>query len=142
MAEGQEFLDFFKEDLKRDVENYRKFMKNFDRTQDTFKFPKKGFDVLTKNNDEEIEVELQFIKSSDMYSIRKLDAENKSYERDTKMLVAGIKSWNLVDETGNLLPITKPTMDELPNPLIQILLLLIKAKNLEPTPDEIESLLG
>jgi hypothetical protein len=33
-------------------------------------------------------------------------------------------------------------MDELPNPLIQILLLLIKAKNLEPTPDEIESLLG
>ncbi|MCM8767056.1 MAG: hypothetical protein NC901_03215 [Candidatus Omnitrophica bacterium] len=136
-------IDNLDEQLKEKTQAFINFIENFDRSREsiTIKDPKKIFGVKTSDPDGDIIVKLKFFTYEEKNEITKLMNENKTNEAEVKVLVYGIKEWNLVDENGQPLPINAKVVTKLNDVLFKVLNLVIKAKNREPDINEMTNFL-
>jgi len=127
-------------EIKKRFSDYMKFMDNFDRGISTIEIDNKDnyFDVQTSDKNK-IKVEFKLFKAKESYEIKKLIEEKKGKEVDYKSLIYGIKSWNLVDDKGNVLPINEESLNNLPDYIFKILLVFVKGKNKEPGTEELRN---
>lgn len=108
-------------------EGYKKFYTNFDRSISSVKI-------------DNITYKIKYISAKDMNAVRKMQKDKKLYEATVFLLEKGLEDWDLKDSNGEILPINKESIENLPSTLFTRLSMIISAKNRDPEPDELENL--
>lgn len=125
------------ENIQKTLLAYMKALKEVDRDKENFAI---SAPYLKKINlPDPFKWNIKFISTKDMRKIKKLERDQNLEDADMQYAICGLKEWNWKNEKGEMVPIKKDTLEELPDFLFNIIVTSIKGKNREPGAEELEN---